>query len=76
MDYYDIVLGLIPVTLGSVACGLFFWGMTPSIAIALASACSAGVVGHAMFVNSPVPDGSAASDVHPTTTDAVTAAVE
>lgn len=71
MNYYDIVLGLIPLALGSIASVLILSGVTPTTAVALGSASAAGLVGHAMFIRTPTdePVGSApsahAADVSP-----------
>jgi hypothetical protein len=71
MNYYDIVLGLIPLALSSIASVLILWGVTPTTAVALGSASAAGLVGHAMFIRTPTdePVGSTpsahAADVSP-----------
>jgi len=54
MNYYDLVLGLIPVVLGGVGALLVALGVALTTAVALASALSAGLIGHAMFVRAPV----------------------
>jgi len=59
--YYDLVLGLIPLTLGGVAVLLTAAGFTLTTAIPLASAVAVVVIGHAMFVNGPVETGSGAA---------------
>jgi hypothetical protein len=61
-NYYDLVLGTIPLVLGGVAALLTVLGIPLTTAVGLSGGLSVGVIGHAMFVNAPV-DG-------PTTTDA------
>lgn len=56
VEYYDIILGLIPVTLLGLAGLLYGIGITPAIAVPAAAAVAACLVGHAMFVRSPVPE--------------------
>ena len=52
--YYDLVLGLIPVTLAGITGVLFLAGFALTTAIPLASIVSVGLIGHAMFVRTPV----------------------
>jgi uncharacterized membrane protein len=52
-DYYDIVLGLIPVSLAGLTALLASAGMSLSVSISLASTVALGVIGHAMFINGP-----------------------
>lgn len=52
--YYDIVLGLIPLSLAGLTGLLLVAGMSLSIAIPVASTIAVGLMGHAMFVNGPV----------------------
>lgn len=58
MNYYDLVLGLIPVVLGGVGALLVALGAAFTTAVALASVLSAGLIGHAMFVRTPVESGT------------------
>jgi hypothetical protein len=52
-SYYDIVLGLIPLTLAGLT-GLFLLGgLSMSLSVPLASTAAIGLIGHAMFVNGP-----------------------
>lgn len=52
-EYYDIILGLIPVSLAGLT-GLFVTaGMSVLLSLALASVATLGLMGHAMFVNAP-----------------------
>lgn len=55
-DYYDIVLGAIPLTVAGIAGSLLAVGMAAALAVALASTVAAGIVGHAMFVRTPGRD--------------------
>lgn len=52
--YYDIVLGLIPLSLAGLTAILLAAGMSLSLSVPLASVASLGLMGHAMFVNGPV----------------------
>jgi hypothetical protein len=52
--YYDIVLGLIPLSLAGLTALLLAAGMSLSASVPLASIASLGLMGHAMFVNGPV----------------------
>jgi hypothetical protein len=51
--YYDVVLGLIPVSLAGLTLLLVAAGMSLSVSIPLASVATLGLMGHAMFVNGP-----------------------
>lgn len=57
--YYDVVLGLIPVSLVGVSAALLVVGFALTTAVSLASVVGAVLVGHAMFVNGPVGGRSA-----------------
>lgn len=52
--YYDIVLGVIPLSLAGLTALLLTAGMSISVAVPLASVVAIGVMGHAMFINAPV----------------------
>ncbi len=52
--YYDVVLGLIPVTLAGITGALYVAGFALTTAIPLASLVAVGLIGHAMFVRAPV----------------------
>lgn len=52
--YYDIVLGLIPLSLAGLTAFLLAAGMSLSLSVPLASVVTLGLMGHAMFVNAPV----------------------
>jgi hypothetical protein len=53
-EYYDVVLGLIPVSLAGLTAVLLFAGLSLSAAIPVASLATVGLMGHALFVNAPV----------------------
>ena len=52
--YYDLVLGLIPLALAGITGALVAFGVTLTTAIPLASLVSVSLIGHAMFVRTPV----------------------
>ena len=54
MNYYDLILGLIPIALLGLTGVLTVGGFTLTTAVPIAAAASAGLIGHAMFVNAPV----------------------
>jgi hypothetical protein len=54
--YYDVVLGLIPLTLIGVSGGLVATGMALSVAVPLAGLVVIALIGHAMFVRTPGRD--------------------
>lgn len=54
IGYYDLVLGLIPLTLLGVTGVLHGVGFETTVAVLLASLAAGGLVGHAMFVKAPV----------------------
>lgn len=53
MGYYDIVLGMIPFGLGSIATGLMLLGYELTVAVPVASVFAIGLIVHAMFVRTP-----------------------
>jgi len=55
--YYDYVLGLIPLALFGLTGGLVQTSLTLTQAVPIAAAVAAGIIGHAMFVRSPVNRG-------------------
>jgi len=67
--YYDVVLGLIPLSLAGLTALLFAGGISLPVAVPVASTVAVGVMGHAMFVNGPVvpaaDDGDQAVDPSP-----------
>ncbi len=54
VGYYDYVLAVIPVTMLGLGGSLFAAGVSLVPAVVAASAVTMGVIGHAMFVRSPV----------------------
>ena len=54
-EYYDYVLGLIPLTAVSVAGLLAFVGTSLSVAVPAGAGLTLPVIGHALFVRAPVP---------------------
>ena len=52
--YYDVVLGLIPLALAGITGSLTFLGLSLTTAIPLASLVAVSLIGHAMFVRTPV----------------------
>jgi hypothetical protein len=54
-SYYDYVLGLVPVTLVGITAVLDAAGFDHLLAVSVGAGAAALVVGHALFVNSPVP---------------------
>lgn len=61
IGYYDFVLGLVPVSLLGVSGALLAAGLDLAVAVPLAGAIAAGVIGHGLFVNAPV-DGRPAAE--------------
>ena len=62
--YYDVVLGLIPLSLAGLTALFLTTGLSLPVAVPLASTAAIGLMGHAMFVNAPgvgtATEGSAA----------------
>lgn len=52
--YYDLILGLIPLALFGVAGTLSVFGLTLNVAFSVAAMIALLLVGHALFVNTPV----------------------
>ncbi|ERG99235.1 MAG: hypothetical protein J07HQX50_00378 [Haloquadratum sp. J07HQX50] len=55
-NYYDYILGGIPLTLLGISGGLWLLGLSLPMAVPLAAAVAAALVGHALFVNGPVSE--------------------
>ena len=51
--YYDIVLGLIPVALLGITAALMIVGISLTAAVPIGAVVAMGIIGHAMFVNTP-----------------------
>lgn len=56
--YYDLVLGLIPLALVGITGTLTIAGLSLTSAVPLAAVVAVGLIGHAMFVRSPVDSQS------------------
>ncbi|WP_128477973.1 hypothetical protein [Halorussus pelagicus] len=54
--YYDFILGLIPLSLIGVTATLSVLGFSLTSAVPLAASIPVALIGHALFVNSPVED--------------------
>jgi membrane-bound ClpP family serine protease len=64
-NYYDLVLGLIPLSLAGLTALFLLGGLSMSLSVPLASIAAIGVIGHAMFVNGPATAGPPRStDAH------------
>lgn len=55
MDYYDLVLVLIPLTVGGIAGLLVAAGLAVTTAVPVGAVLAIPLLGHAMFVRAPVP---------------------
>jgi len=53
MNYYDLILGLIPLALLGLTALLTAAGLGLTAAVPLAGTVSVGMIGHAMFVRTP-----------------------
>lgn len=56
--YYDLVLGLIPLSLAGISGVLVATGMALTLAIPLAGVIAIALIGHAMFVRTPVSEAA------------------
>jgi len=59
-NYYDVILGLIPLAFLGIAGGLTVTGFTLTTAVTFAGLAGVLLVGHALFVNGPVDPTSPA----------------
>ena len=59
MNYYDLVLALIPLALLGLTAILTTVGVGLTAAVPMAGVVSVGVIGHAMFVRTPTDAGPA-----------------
>lgn len=62
MNYYDSILGLIPLALFGLTALLTTAGLALTSAVPLAGVVSVGMIGHALFVRTPT-DAPVASPV-------------
>ena len=53
VQYYDLVLGLIPLALGGITALLAAVVVSLTLAVPLAAAVSVALIGHGMFVRAP-----------------------
>lgn len=60
MGYYDLVLGLIPVSFVGLTALFLLVGLSMTVAVPLGSLAAMGLVAHAMFVRAPVPEANPA----------------
>lgn len=60
--YYDLVLGLIPLALGGISALLVAAGLALTTAIPIAGLVSIALIGHAMFVRTPMSRTQSATD--------------
>lgn len=58
VSYYDVILGLIPLSLFGIAGPLTVLGLQPTVAVPAAALVAVGLIGHALFVNGPVESPS------------------
>ncbi|MFA9517861.1 hypothetical protein ACERIT_11700 [Halopenitus sp. H-Gu1] len=70
--YYDYVLGLIPAALIGVTAALMSVGLPLVSAVPIGATVTIGLMGHAMFVNSPA-DGTPVRSDTPATAGSATA---
>ncbi|USZ68593.1 hypothetical protein NGM10_02350 [Halorussus salilacus] len=54
--YYDIILGLIPLSLIGITAVLSAAGISLTAAVPFAATVPVALIGHALFVNGPVDD--------------------
>jgi hypothetical protein len=52
-EYYDVVLGLIPLSMALVTGSLLAGGFATTTAVPIGAGIAALIVGHALFVNGP-----------------------
>lgn len=53
VQYYDFILGLIPLALGGITAVLAAIGLSLTVAVPLAATVAVALIGHGMFVNAP-----------------------
>ncbi|SDQ61693.1 hypothetical protein [Natronobacterium texcoconense] len=63
--YYDIVLGLIPVALIGITAALLLVGLSLTSAVPIGAFVAMGIIGHAMFVNTPADASDEAQSARP-----------
>lgn len=60
-EYYDYVLGLIPVSVAGISAVLLGAGLALTVAVSVSLLVAIGLIGHAMFVNGPSDETTAAA---------------
>ncbi|EMA41240.1 hypothetical protein [Halococcus hamelinensis] len=60
-QYYDYILGLIPLALGGITTLLVALGVSITLAVPLAAAVAVALIGHGLFVRSPGASDSQSS---------------
>jgi hypothetical protein len=65
-EYYDYVLGLVPLALVGITALLHVIGVATLVAVPAGAAVASLVVGHALFVNGPVDRSAGTPDDTPT----------
>jgi len=65
-EYYDYVLGLVPLALVGITALLHVIGVATLVAVPVGASVASLVVGHALFVNSPVDRSAGTPDDTPT----------
>jgi hypothetical protein len=70
MEYYDMMLGLIPVVFGGVAGGFLALGFGLIVAIPFGGLGAIALIGHAMFVNPPADASTRSTPAITASTDA------
>lgn len=56
--YYDVILGVIPLTLAGVTGTLTLAGVGVSLSVTIAALVAIGFIGHALFVRAPTSENS------------------
>lgn len=69
-EYYDVVLGLIPLALLGITGGLTIAGVQLTTAVTLAGVVAISLIAHALFVNGPVDPAPATTNTATNTTNA------
>jgi len=54
--YYDLILGLIPLSLLGITAAMSAIGVSVTAAVPLAATVPVALIGHALFVNGPVDE--------------------
>jgi spore maturation protein SpmB len=70
VGYYDYVLGLIPAALAGITLALTVSGLNLMLALPMASLVAVGLIGHAMFVRTPVSVSQSSTNAMQTSTEA------